>query len=397
MIVAIDSFDTPHAGCTTLTATLLALHLASQGFRMLDYPRLVRLNPAVPWKTRGNAAVALTFEGDAEELFSESKRFLEKVPGKGALAVGESFPPIYERAIERVIDPKDVLKEFDGLWWGRPESLVGAIAAGSARDLRNFELIAYRVPENLTKPRRCSFHPIYEALSDLFFPLIHESDPEVVCPRGWDPVLLGIRGSYPPALWEALKAFRGEPIALATMFRTNQHSYDPSPTTSLYPYDFGKVHFEGSYELRREDVMFGDYVLFKETGITKVFKVMSGWRNKVRADLDVISKPGIKEVAAIKNARIVFWRKEAPRCPRCGGSMTSLGKRTLKRRCKKCGFTAEALSKIKVVVVEGSLYPVQGRKLHLEGDYRGPPIGADGRICEFPGCAIWVAHGFAHH
>ena len=397
MIVAIDSFDEPHAGCTTLTATLLALHLISKGFKMLDYPRLVRLNPAVPWKTRGNAAVALEFEGSEEELFEEAKAFLERAPGRGALAVGDRFPDVYQRAVERVLDPEEVAKEFEGLWWGRKEALVGALAAGSAKELPNFELLAYRLPENLDKPRRCSFHPLYEALLDLAFPLIHESKPEVVCPRGPDPVLLGIRGSHPPLMWEALKLFAGEPFALATMFRTNQHSYEPSLEPSHYPYDFSWEEYEGEYEVKGEDVWFGDKVLFKETGITKVFKEMTGWRNRVKAKLDLIVKPGIKEVTAIRDAKVLFWRKRAPRCPKCGGPMVSLGKRTLKRRCKRCGFVAEALPKLELSELEGTLFPVQGRKLHLEGDYSGKWGTPEEVVCNKPGCVIWVAHGFAHH
>ena len=397
MIVAIDSFDTPHSGCTTLTATLLALCLHSKGFEMLDYPRLVRLNPAVPWKTRGNAAVALVFKGSAEELFEEAKRFLERAPGKGALVVGEKFPDVYRRAVERVVDPEEALRGFDGLWWGKKGAVVGALAAASAEDLPNFELLAYRLPENLSKPRKCSFHPLYEALSDLTFPLLHESRPEVVCPRGPDPVLLGVRGSHPPLMWELLKLFRGEPFALATMFRTNQHSYEPSLPSSTYPYDFSWEPFEGSYEVRGEDVWFGDKVLFKETGITRVFKLMSGWNNKVSAKIDVIVKPGIKEVTALRSLRALFWKRRSPRCPRCGGPMVSTGRRSLRRRCKRCGYEAEVPSKLVLTELEATLFPVQGRKLHLEGNYRGrfgPPEKA---VCEEPGCAIWVAHGFGHH
>ncbi|ABU81492.1 TiaS agmantine-binding domain-containing protein [Ignicoccus hospitalis] len=397
MIVALDSFDEPRSGCTTLTASLLALHLASKGFRMLDYPRLVRLNPAVPWKTRGNAAVALEFEGSAEELFEEAKAFLERAPGRGALAVGEEFPEVYPDAVEKVLDPDEVAKKFEGLWWGRKEALVGALAAGAAEGLNNFELLAYRLPQNLGRPRRCSFHPAYEALLELAYPSIHESSPEVVCPKGPDPVLLGIRGSHPPLMWAALQLFDGEPFWLATMFRTNQHSYEPSRRAEEYPYEFVQKEFEGSYEVRGEDVLFGDYVLFNETGITKIFKEMIGYENKVSVKLDVVVKPGSKGVAALRDLRALFWKRKAPKCPKCGGPMVSMGKKTLMRKCKKCGYKAEVLPKLEIKVFEGTVFPVQGRKLHLEGDYRSPPWPPEGRICEKPGCAIWVAHGFDHH
>jgi tRNA(Ile2)-agmatinylcytidine synthase len=38
--------------------------------KFVDYPKLIRLNPNVPWKTRGNGAVALTLDAeDPEAVF----------------------------------------------------------------------------------------------------------------------------------------------------------------------------------------------------------------------------------------------------------------------------------------------------------------------------------------
>ena len=254
MIVAIDSFDTPHSGCTTLTATLLMLHLYEKGFGLKGYPKLVRLNPSVPWKTRGNAAVAFEVEGSLEEVFDEAKAFLERSPGRGALYVTEEPPPeeYYIKAVERVVDPKTL--KVEGLWWGKEGALVGAVAAAAARHLPNFELLAYRLPENLGRPRKCSFHPLYEALLLELHPLIHESSPKVVCPKGPDPVLLGIRGTHPPSMVALLKLFTGERFSLATIFRTNQHSYSPKLPTSLYPYDYTYLEYEGPVEVVGEDV-----------------------------------------------------------------------------------------------------------------------------------------------
>ncbi len=57
MLLAFDNTDGPGGGCTTH----LAFHvlLALPELALTGMPRLVRLNPNVPWKTRGNGAVVL--------------------------------------------------------------------------------------------------------------------------------------------------------------------------------------------------------------------------------------------------------------------------------------------------------------------------------------------------
>ncbi|MEC9333069.1 MAG: DNA-binding protein, partial [Candidatus Thermoplasmatota archaeon] len=57
--IGIDDTDSVKGGCTTWLATEIIAELPE--FDLIGPPRLVRLNPNVPWKTRGNAAVALTF------------------------------------------------------------------------------------------------------------------------------------------------------------------------------------------------------------------------------------------------------------------------------------------------------------------------------------------------
>ena len=57
--IGIDDTDSVKGGCTTWLATEIIREL--QEFDLIGHPRLVRLNPNVPWKTRGNGAVALVF------------------------------------------------------------------------------------------------------------------------------------------------------------------------------------------------------------------------------------------------------------------------------------------------------------------------------------------------
>ncbi|MEM3061077.1 MAG: enolase C-terminal domain-like protein, partial [Candidatus Bathyarchaeia archaeon] len=62
--IGIDDTDSPRKGCTTYIAAVLVETLDKLGCKFIDYPNLVRLNPNIPWKTRGNGAVCIRLECD---------------------------------------------------------------------------------------------------------------------------------------------------------------------------------------------------------------------------------------------------------------------------------------------------------------------------------------------
>lgn len=57
--IGIDDTDSAKGGCTTYIAALLVDRFSKQRIQFTDYPNIIRLNPNIPFKTRGNAAVAL--------------------------------------------------------------------------------------------------------------------------------------------------------------------------------------------------------------------------------------------------------------------------------------------------------------------------------------------------
>ena len=77
--IGIDDTDSILGGCTTYTAALLFQELLSKGFKPLDFPWLVRLNPNIPWKTRGNGAISLHFTLEEEQLQEAKKTAVEAV------------------------------------------------------------------------------------------------------------------------------------------------------------------------------------------------------------------------------------------------------------------------------------------------------------------------------
>ena len=58
MYLSVDDTDSTEGLCTTFLATEI---IKSVDLDLIGYPRLVRLNPAVPWKTRGNGSLSLKF------------------------------------------------------------------------------------------------------------------------------------------------------------------------------------------------------------------------------------------------------------------------------------------------------------------------------------------------
>src|SRR3989442_11452892 len=76
--IGIDDTDSLQGMCTTFLATEIVRDL-TQDFDLIGYPRLVRLNPNMPWKTRGNGAVCIRIgegEGPGSIVGSIAGRFI---------------------------------------------------------------------------------------------------------------------------------------------------------------------------------------------------------------------------------------------------------------------------------------------------------------------------------
>ena len=71
--IGFDDTDSPKGMCTTYLGSKLVRLLQKQNVEFLDYPRLVRFNPNIPWKTRGNGAVGLKIKT------SDPKKIKKKV------------------------------------------------------------------------------------------------------------------------------------------------------------------------------------------------------------------------------------------------------------------------------------------------------------------------------
>mgnify|MGYP000906271590 CR=1 FL=1 len=66
--LGIDDTDSNEGMCTTYLTTLILEELMKKNIIMTDYPNLIRLNPNIPWKTRGNASLCLRFKSDKPKI-----------------------------------------------------------------------------------------------------------------------------------------------------------------------------------------------------------------------------------------------------------------------------------------------------------------------------------------
>ncbi|HHI00902.1 MAG TPA: tRNA(Ile2) 2-agmatinylcytidine synthetase, partial [Thermococcus litoralis] len=76
--IGIDDTDSPNGMCTTYLGALLYREI-SRIAEPLDLPKLIRLNPNVPYKTRGNGAVAMSFEAEEDDVPAIKKLVLKMV------------------------------------------------------------------------------------------------------------------------------------------------------------------------------------------------------------------------------------------------------------------------------------------------------------------------------
>src|SRR5215467_3128121 len=70
--IGLDDTDSRKGMCTTFLAYKIVEYLKKEQVKFLDYPYLIRFNPNIPWKTRGNGAVALKISTDKPKLIKRN-------------------------------------------------------------------------------------------------------------------------------------------------------------------------------------------------------------------------------------------------------------------------------------------------------------------------------------
>ncbi|MEM2025472.1 MAG: tRNA(Ile)(2)-agmatinylcytidine synthase [Desulfurococcaceae archaeon] len=410
--IGLDDIDSIKGGCTTHFAVKIAWELYRKGVNFLDYLNIIRLNPAVPWKTRGNGAVAVRFLARSPEEVKDVWEFLvyELEDYIGELqdqkhqpsiilyegSVPSEFASIARKALCDLVPIElvlRVLKNYPNARIHAPRGkrgIIGAVAA-IGYTMKNsdytYELIAYRKREYWGEPRLVDESSVREMDKDYgkytFLNYDYSENRVLITPRGPDPILYGLRGEDPSILLSASKKLRVyEPIEYIAIFRTNQHTDSHicgvNTICDIRPYMCVSVRGVVKSKPRRG---IGGHLFFnicddKCCIAVAVYEPTKGFRNiveQLEVDDDVealgcIRPPGpthgltlnLEKIKVVKLAQKVIY--ENPRCPKCSARMESAG-RGKGFRCPKCGFRDRSILKT----------PINIERQLKQGWYQPPP------------------------
>lgn len=393
--LAFDDVDSPYGGCTTHAATyLLGLLQRELNVKLLDYPHLVRLNPSIPWKTRGNGAIALHILIDCKEIeqaihIAESflLKYLEYFKGAkydaGLIAVSGPIPELlsntYKRALTDVLEVsivREFVKKVKHVYVSEHlcgRGLVGAVAAlGWYYNMSDytFELLTYRSISKLRDLERCvdtssviDFDAKYSKYT--FNNVDVESQRILIISHGPDPVLYGVRGDDPSILRLALHEIRVcEPIAAWAIFRTNQatdshiverkvvklRAFQTARLTGVVITD--PLRIAGGHVLMRlaDDTGQITVAFFKPSGLTYVASQLSvGDLIEVQGSVKPWGDTLVLHAEKIRVLNLSSTRVPIPYCPRCRSRMKKIGKgRGFK--CLTCGYRTTVITHVEFII-----------------------------------------------
>lgn len=379
--IGVDDTDSLEGMCTTFLLTELVDGLTTD-LDLVGYPRLVRLNPSIPWKTRGNGAVCFRLgrgrgrpfqvgeirgrpvrafpygdrAGEAPDVLRRACRILERWAAfedrttNPGLVVLERRPPagVYWKAVRSVVALPDIVPTLSGrgVWKGYKNcrGLIGATAATAWRPRdRTYELLAYRARSRWGRLRTVSPESVLtmdERFPTTFNNIDRSTARVAIAPHSPCPVLLGIRGDDPLVLPGAWRSLQSEPPSRWLIVESNQGTDDhivpddwhlrPYLSTSL------SVRVTGSAR-----TIPGGHVFVPAAGRrpielafyepAKSFRrvargLMSGDRlrvwGSVRDDLRSLNVEKIR-IDGLASSKV---RIANPICPSCGKSMKSVGK-----------------------------------------------------------------------
>jgi tRNA(Ile2)-agmatinylcytidine synthase len=392
MHIGLDDTDSKRKGCTTYVTALLIEKLEKLNVKFLDYPNLIRLNPNVPWKTRGNGALCLRIKHDdgledeiketAVSLVEDNSDLSSKGtnPGIVFLQIGEI--PEYVKAFAKnaitgivtLKEAMDLMRKYRGeaVGFKTCRGIIGALAAvgETLEDDHTYELIAYRKPEMYGLKRMVDESSIFE-MDKLTKPYTfnnvdHEKMRVINTPRGPDPILLGIRGETPDVVKRAFKLVKlGEPIERWLVFRTNQgtdaHLKRIMTLNQMTAYNSVVAEGVVSRDPRIIPVRHVIFSIKDQTGeVDCAAYEPTGFLRKVARELimkDVVKvygavrRPSLKKPFTINLEKIQIITLTPndgfrnPVCPNCDKRMESMGKNK-GFRCKKCGNRFVAAIKV---------------------------------------------------
>jgi tRNA(Ile2)-agmatinylcytidine synthase len=377
-LLGVDDTDSAKGLCTTFLGYSLARKLEQERYEFTGYPRLVRLNPNVPFKTRGNAAVCLSVEAERPEDLLETclptvKELSDVAHGANTglvllwnLELLPQLRALYRRALAGIVNKHAVGKLLgtSGLstfTLGNGMGIVGAASSLGFDDSQDhtYELIAYRRASNWGKPRMVSKDSVKNMEANTFPDTFNSFDPAkdriLVTPHGPDPVFLGVRGNTPNLVQKGFRMLEYEEELEGWMIYVSNQGTDAHLRERLsLPF---KAYSSGQVGGRVSSVVVGSgghvYLKLASQGqeLSLAIYEPTGDLGKVARRLaagDVVSvwggvrrrtgnHPELLNVEKLQVHSIIRTERDLnPKCFDCGSRMKSEGLRK-GFQCPRCG------------------------------------------------------------
>jgi len=383
--IGIDDTDSRKGMCTTYLATIMIERLEKEKVgKLIGFPRLIRLNPTIPYKTRGNGAVSFLLEVDdgkrdevidiARDVVEEYAELEDENTNPGVVFVDDESEVMYYLSRYALKVVRDVVSLDTALFiigkymiphlkFKKGRGLIGALASvGLELPDRTIEVLAYRKPERFGKPREFDEESFFDADYETY-PLTWDTvdwmnEVVVAVPNSPDPVLFGIRGDDFNAVMKAFEMVKTEPIDKYMVFITNQgtdmhliHESEVEKLEDFHSYILKGVVTVEPYEITGGHVFFHIETKFGEVKCA-AFEPTKQFREIVRqlrkGDLVEVYGSMKRKTINLEKINVIevaeIWVEENPICPICGKRMESAG-RGKGFRCKKC--KTKAFEKVK--------------------------------------------------
>ncbi|QUC64422.1 DUF1743 domain-containing protein [Nitrosopumilus sp. K4] len=381
LTIGFDDTDSPQGMCTTFLAYKIVDELKKENSEFLDFPQLVRFNPNIPWKTRGNGAVSIKIRTkNVSKIKTKIKNLVLKYsdiknganPGLVFYendSIPQNFTDFSRLALWKLVN-RNYAKKFakknnlEFFYHGNGQGLVGAIGAiGYKFDDHTLELLSYRKKSRFGKERKLSSKNV-EEMQNKTFPYTYNNfdskkERVLITPHGPDPVFYGIRGENLSSLLQASKILKPkEKLDGYMIFKSNQgtgdHLSNKLNVEDLTPYSSGTILGTVSTTPK---IIKGGHVLFsitsksytvhcavyKPTGITFVAQnLIVGDKINIGGGIKKATKkfPRTLNIEFIQVINLKKITEETnPLCKKCKKKMKSKGKKQ-GFQCVKCGSKA---------------------------------------------------------
>ncbi|MFB6110517.1 MAG: DUF1743 domain-containing protein [Halodesulfurarchaeum sp.] len=373
-VLGLDDTDSRERGmCTTYVATRVAEALRRSGARVGGL-RLIRLNPAVRHKTRGNAAIAVHTDAAPENALETARTVVDSLaelgderthPGVVAARepIEEEIRAYGQRAVREILELETADAHIESAGyrsagWKERRGTIGALAAigaSAAREDWTYEYIAYREPDRWGTRREVDVDSVFEAANAHYpaaWDTVDRGEGEPVCvPSAPGPILYGIRGDEPAAVAAVAAGIESEPIHDGALFETNQGTDSHLREAAIADVQDDRAYRVTGRVVEPPETRAGGHVFLTIAADGSrlpcvAFEPTKRFREHVRAlrvgDRITVTgelRDGTLKLEKMAVRELVAQAAVTPTCPGCGRRMESAGA-SQGYRCRDCETSA---------------------------------------------------------